>query len=217
MSDETVTLYHAPRTRSSGVRILLDELSAPHELKILNLKLKEQFSPEYLALNPLGKVPTIVHKGAVVTEQTAIYPYLADAFPQKGLAPPIGDALRGPYLRWIAIYGSAFEPAMIDHAQKRVSEPRAMSPYGSYDEIVGLVRAQLAAGPYLFGERFTAADLLWGTALRWMVVFGLLELTPEIAAYVDRIGSRESAHRVGKSDHEIAEAQAAAVAAATPN
>jgi len=217
MTDETVTLYHAPRTRSSGVRILLEELAAPHELKLLNLKLKEQFSPEYLALNPLGKVPTIVHKGAVVTEQTAIYPYLADAFPQKGLAPPIGDPLRGPYLRWIAIYGAAFEPAMIDHAQKRVSEPRAMSPYGSYDEIVGLVRAQLAAGPYLFGERFTAADLLWGTALRWMLVFGLLESTPEIAAYVDRIGSRESAHRVGKSDHEIAEAQAAAVAAATPN
>jgi glutathione S-transferase len=216
MTDDTVTLYHAPRTRSSGVRILLDELGAPHELKILNLKLKEQFAPEYLALNPLGKVPTIVHKGAVVTEQTAIYPYLADVFPQKGLAPPIGDSLRGPYLRWIAIYGAAFEPAMIDHAQKRVSEPRAMSPYGSYEEIVGLVRGQLAKGPFLFGERFTAADFLWGTALRWMVVFGLLESTPEVASYVERIGSRESVHRVGKSDHDIAEAQAAAVAAATP-
>ena len=214
MTDETVTLYHAPRTRSSGVRILLDELGAPHELKLLNLKLKEQFSPAYFALNPLGKVPTIVHRGAVVTEQTAIYPYLADAFPQKGLAPPIGDALRGPFLRWIAIYGAAFEPAMIDHAQKRVSEPRAMSPYGSYEEIVGLVRGQLATGPYLFGERFTAADLLWGSALRWMVVFGLLESTTEIASFIDRIASRDSVHRVGKSDHEIAEAQEAAVAAA---
>ncbi len=215
MTDDAVTLYHAPRTRSSGVRILLDELAAPHELKILNLKLKEQFTPEYLALNPLGKVPTIVHKGAVVTEQTAIYPYLADAFPQKGLAPAIGDPLRGPYLRWIAIYGAAFEPAMIDHAQKRVSEPRAMSPYGSYDEIVGLVRGQLAPGPYLLGDRFTAADLLWGTALRWMIVFGLLESTPEIASFVERMASRESVHRVGKSDHDIAEAQEAAVAAAS--
>ena len=217
MTDDTVTLYHAPRTRSSGVRILLDELGAPHGLKLLNLKLKEQFSPDYLSLNPLGKVPTIVHRGAVVTEQTAIYPYLADAFPAKGLAPPIGDALRGPYLRWIAIYGAAFEPAMIDHAQKRVSEPRAMSPYGSYEEIVGLVRGQLATGPYLFGERFTAADLLWGTALRWMVVFGLLESTPEIAAFIDRIASRDSVHRVGKSDHEIAEAQAAAIEPSRPD
>lgn len=217
MTDDNLTLYHAPRTRSSGVRILLDELGAPHELRLLNLKLKEQFSPAYLALNPLGKVPTIVHRSAVVTEQTAIYPYLADAFPQRGLAPPIGDALRGPFLRWIAIYGSAFEPAMIDHAQKRVSEPRAMSPYGSYEEIVGLVRGQLATGPFLFGERFTAADLLWGTALRWMVVFGLLESTPEIASYIDRIASRDSVHRVGKSDHEIAEAQAAAVSATELN
>ena len=214
MTDEAVTLYHAPRTRSSGVHILLEELGAPYELRLLNMKLKEQFSPEFLAINPLGKTPTIVHRGAVVTEQVAIYLYLADAFPQEGLAPPIGDPLRGPYLRWLAIYGSAFEPAMVDRAQKRASEPRAMSPYGSYDDIVALVRAQLAEGPYLFGDRFTAADILWGAALRWMTIFGLIEATPEISAFVERLAERDSARKVDRSDQEIAAAQEEAAATA---
>lgn len=213
MSD-LVTLYHAPRTRSSGVRILLEELGAPYELRVLNTKLKEQFSPEYLAINPLGKVPAIVHQGAVVTEQVAIYIYLADAFPAKGLAPAIGDPLRGPYLRWLAFYGSAFEPAMVDRARKTEAGLRAMSPYGSYDEVVALVRAQLAKGPYLFAERFTAADLLWGTALRWMTAFGLIEGTAEIAGFVERIAARPSVHEVGRNDHDLAEAQAAAAAQA---
>ena len=105
-----VTLYHSPRTRSQGVQILLEELGAPYELHVLNFKLEEQHKPDYLAINPLGKVPAIEHAGAVVTEQVAIYIYLADAFPAAGLAPAIGDPLRGPYLRWIALYGSAFEP-----------------------------------------------------------------------------------------------------------
>ncbi len=95
-----VTLYHSPRTRSQGVRILLEELGAPYELHVLNFKLEEQHKPDYLAINPLGKVPAIEHAGAVVTEQVAIYIYLADAFPAAGLAPAIGDPLRGPYLRW---------------------------------------------------------------------------------------------------------------------
>jgi len=207
-----LTLYHAPRTRSSSVRILLEELGAPHELHVLNLKAGDHREPAYLAINPLGKVPAIVHGGAVVTETVAIYIHLADAFPSAGLAPAIGDPLRGPYLRWIAFYGSAFEPAMIDRAQKRTSEPRAMSAYGCYDDVVALVRAQLARGPYLFGERLTAADILWGTALRWITTFGLLEATPEIAAYIERIGQRPAVKKVAESDADLAAAQEAAAA-----
>jgi len=205
-----LTLYHAPRTRSSGVRILLEELGAPHDLHVLNLKAGEQRASAYLAVNPLGKVPAIVHGGAVATETVAIYIYLADAYPAAGLAPAIGDPLRGPYLRWIAFYGSAFEPAMIDRAQKRTSEPRAMSAYGGYDDVVALVGAQLAQGPYLFGERLTAADILWGTALRWITSFGLLEATPEIAAYVARIGQRPSVKKIAEMDAALAAAQEAA-------
>ncbi|QGM47734.1 glutathione S-transferase family protein [Methylocystis heyeri] len=208
MSDTPeLTLYHAPRTRSSGVRILLEELGAPYRLHILNLKLGDQLKPEYLAVNPLGKVPAIKHGDAVVTEQVAIYIYLADAFPDAGLAPAIGDPLRGPYLLWLAFYGSAFEPAIVDRSQQRAPDSRAMSPYGDYDAVISAVRSQLAGGPYLFGDRLTAADLLWGTALRWTTIFGLVPTTPEISAYFERIASRPSARKVGREDHELAAAQ----------
>lgn len=210
---ETVTLYHAPRTRSSGVRILLEELGAPYELHVLNFKLEEQHRPEYLAVNPLGKVPAIRHRGETVTEQVAIYIYLADAFPAAGLAPAIGDPLRGPYLRWLALYGSTFEPAVIDRSQQRVPESRGMSPYGDYDAVIALVRSQLAKGPYLFGARFTAADLLWGTALRWTTSFGLVSPTAEISAYIERVASRPAVRKIGREDHELAAAQEVAAQA----
>ncbi len=202
-----ITLYHAPRTRSSGVRILLEELGAPYEPRLLNLKLGEQQKPDYLAINPLGKVPAIEHGGVVITEQVAIYLYLADAFPAARLAPAIGDPLRGPYLRWLAFYGSAFEPAIVDRSQGRAPESRGISPYGDYDAVMSAIQAQIAKGPYLFGERLTAADLLWGTALRWTTSFGLVPATPEITGYFERIVSRPSARKVGRLDHELTAAQ----------
>ena len=99
MPTAAVTLYHSPNTRSSGTLTLLEELGMPYELKVLDMKAGEQRQPPYLAVNPMGKVPAIRHGEAVVTEQGAIYLYLADLWPQAGLAPPIGDPLRGPYLR----------------------------------------------------------------------------------------------------------------------
>ena len=131
--------YHSPHTRATGVRILLEELGAPYELRVLNRQAEEQRSPDFLAINPSGKVPTIVHDGAIVTEQVAIYIYLADAFPSVGLAPPIGDALRGPYLRWLAFYGSSFEPALVDKHLGREPGSRGMSPYGDYPTVIETV------------------------------------------------------------------------------
>src|SRR3712207_5259004 len=128
-----LVFFHAPNTRSTGARILLEELGAPHELRVLNMKAGEQRNAAYLAVNPLGKVPAIVHDGALVTEQGAIFIYLADLFPEAGLAPAIGDPLRGPYLRWLVYYGSCFEPAMVDRAMKRGPAPPGMSPYRDYD------------------------------------------------------------------------------------
>jgi glutathione S-transferase len=202
-----LTLYHAPRTRSSGVRILLEELGAPYNLHILNLKRGDQRKPEYLAINPLGKVPAVKHGETIVTEQVAIYIYLADAFPEAGLAPAIGDPLRGSYLRWLIFYSSAFEPAIVDRSQQRVPESRAMSPYGDYDAVISAVQAQLVKGPYLFGDRPTAADILWGTALRWTTSFGLVPTTPQITDYFERVAARPSVKKVGREDHELAAAQ----------
>ncbi|KYG01298.1 glutathione S-transferase, partial [Sorangium cellulosum] len=185
-----LVFYHSPHTRASGARILLDELGAPHELRVLNMKAGEQRKAPYLAVNPLGKVPAIVHDGALVTEQVAIFIYLADLFPEAGLAPALRDPQRGPYLRWLAYYGSCFEPAMTDRAMKREPAPQGMSPYGDFDTMFGTLVEALRQGPYLLGERFSAADILWGGALRWMTQFKLIPELPEIAAYVARICSR---------------------------
>jgi len=111
---DRVTLYSNPMSRGRTVQWLLDELGAPYDLKVLDLAKSEQKAPEYLAINPMGKVPAIVHRGVVVTEAAAICVYLADAFPQAGLAPKLDDPKRGTYLRWIFFGVGCFEPAVMD-------------------------------------------------------------------------------------------------------
>lgn len=202
----SLTLYHCPPSRSSGVLALLTELDAPFNLHVMNMKKQEHKQPDFLAINPLGKVPAIVHNGAVVTEQVAIYLYLADLFPTAGLAPAIGDPLRGPYLRWMAFYGSCFEPAVIDSWMKRPSVDKAACAYGDCEAVYGLIEDQLAKGPYLLGEKFSAADVLWGSAMGWMNQFKLLPESSLIAAYIDRIASRPAIKAAMAKDAELAAA-----------
>jgi len=202
--DRHVTLYHSPKSRSGGTRVLLEELGASYDLHVLNLKKNEQRDPAYLAINPMGKVPAIRHGDALVTEQPAIFIYLADLYADAGLAPAIGDPLRGSYLRWLAFYGSSFEPAVIDKAFKRTSESAMMSPYGDYDTMLGTVTAQLRSGPYLLGERFSAADVLWGTALAWTTSFKLVPELPEIMDYIARVTSRPAALKAKADDAALA-------------
>ena len=203
----TVTLYHAPHTRSSGVLGLLEELGAPYELVVLNMKAEEQRQPAYLAVNPMGKVPCVTHVDALITEQVAIYLYLADLFAEKGLAPALGDALRGPYLRWMVYYAACFEPALVDRALKHDPAPPRMCPYGDYDTMLATLVAQLGAGPYLLGSRFTAADVLWGTGLGWTTKFKLVPESKEIMDYVARVANRPALARAAAKDAELAAAQ----------
>jgi glutathione S-transferase len=156
----------------------------------------------------MGKVPAIRHGDAIVTEQPAVYLYLADLFPAVGLAPAIGDALRGPYLRWMVFYGSSFEPALIDRSQQREAGPAPMSPYGDFDTMLGTLAGQLARGPWLLGERFTAADVLWGVALAWTTSFKLVPALPPIQAYVERVAARPAMARAREKDARLAAAQA---------
>jgi glutathione S-transferase len=202
-----VTLFHAPNSRSGGTRVLLEELGADYELHVLNLKKNEQRDPAYLAINPMGKVPAIRHGDALVTEQPAVYIYLADLYADAGLAPALDDPLRGPYLRWLVFYGSSFEPALIDKAMKREPAPSSTSPYGDYDTMLGTLTQQLRAGPYLLGERFSAADVLWGSALAWTTAFKLVPELPEIMDYIARVGSRPATQRARALDAELAAAQ----------
>jgi glutathione S-transferase len=202
-----LTLFHAPNSRSCAARFLLEELGVPYDLHVLDLKKNEQRAPDYLAVNPMGKVPALRHGDALVTEQPAIFIYLADLFPEAGLAPALGDPLRGPYLRWLAFHGSSFEPAITDLAMKREPTPPMMCPYGDYDTMLATLTAQLRAGPYLLGARFSAADVLWANALGWMTMFKLVPELPEITAYMDRVNSRPAARRAAEADAALAAAQ----------
>ncbi len=200
----SVTLFHSPNSRSAGTLNLLEELGAPYSLHVLNMQAGEQRQPAYLAINPMGKVPAVKHGDALITEQVAIFIYLADLFPQAGLAPPIGDPLRGPYLRWLAYYGSSFEPALVDKAMKREPAPPRMCPYGDYDTMLATLLGQLRKGQYILGERFSAADVLWGTALTWTTAFNLVPALPEVTDYIGRWNSRPSVARVKAKDAELA-------------
>ena len=211
---DTITLFHAPQTRSAGAFILLEELGAPYELHVVNMKAGEQRKPEYLAVNPLGKVPAIRHRGQLVTEQVAIFLYLADLFPAAGLAPAIRDLSRGPYLRWMTYYAACYEPALIDRALKREPGPLAMSPYGEFDPMLRTIVDRLAESPYLLGDTVSAADILWGLALNWGTRFGIVPANPVIADYVARIADRPAFKKVTEFDVKlVAEHEAAAKAA----
>jgi glutathione S-transferase len=205
MSTRKLVHYHAPNTRSRTIRWLFEELgSPPHELKVLNLKKGEHKTPEYLAINPMGKVPAIVHGDTPVTEAAAIALYLADLFPEAGLAPKADDPSRGTYLRWIVFNQAAVEPAAMDRALKREPGPAQSLSYGSYDATVDTLAGALAKGPYILGEKFSAADVVVGSGVYWLTSFKLLPERPEFMRYVERITSRPAFIRTAEKDAELA-------------
>jgi glutathione S-transferase len=203
---DSVTVFHAPQSRSAGAVILLEELGAPYHLHVLNMKAAEQRGEAYLAINPLGKVPAILHRGVLVTEQVAIFIYLADTFPSAKLAPTLDDPSRGTYLRWLVYYAACYEPGLVDRALKREPGPQAMSPYGDFDVMLNTVVAQIERQPFLLGDRISAADILWGNALKWGAMFKLIAETPAISSYVARITQRPSALKVDAEDVVLAAA-----------
>jgi glutathione S-transferase len=204
---QPITLFHSPQTRSSGALALLEELHAPYVLQSLDMKGGEQRRDAYLAINPMGKVPAILHGDVLVTEQVAIGIYLGDLFPEAGMTPAIGDALRGPYLRWYVFYAACFEPALVDKALKREPGSVAMTPYGTFDATRDALLGQLERGPWMLGEKFTCLDVLWGTALTWMTGFGLIDAAPAIKAYIDHWNARPSVKTVAAIDAKLLQAQ----------
>jgi glutathione S-transferase len=207
---DEITLFHAPNSRSSCVLTLLEELGAPYRLEVVNIRNGENRRPGYLAVNPLGKVPAILHRGVLITEQVAALLYLADLFPEKGLAPAIGDLRRGAYLRWSVYYAACYEPALVDKALGREPGPVAMSPYGDFDTMIDTLRRQLDQAPYLLGEQISAADILWGNALNWGTMFKLVPDLPVFLDYKARVMDRPSFRKVGQIDEALVAAQAAA-------
>ena len=203
-----VTFFHAPHTRSGATRALFEELGVDYELHALDFKAGEQRQPAYLAINPMGKVPAIRHGDALITEQPAVFLYLADLYPAAQLAPPLGDPLRGPYLRWMVYYGSCFEPAVLDKSIQREPLSPSACAYGDYDTMLKTLTDQLEKGPWLLGDTFTAADVLWGTALNWTTQFKLVPELPVLRAYIDRVLARPAMQRAAAADAALAASQA---------
>lgn len=196
-----LTLYHIAPSRSSIVRWMLEEIGEPYALHVLSMDKGENRAPDYLAVNPMGKVPALDHDGVVITEVSAICCYLADAFPRAGLAPAIGDPRRGPYLKWLFFGPSCIEPAIIDRAFGRAKEPpRGTLGYGEFDTVMDVVAAAVTPGPYLLGDAFTAADVVIGSQLRWGMMFGLVPQRPEFMPYVERLNARPALQRATALD-----------------
>jgi glutathione S-transferase len=209
-----IQFYHAPNSRSATTRLLLEELGAPYDLYPIAFGTGEQRKPEYMAVNPMGKVPAIVHNGALVTETVAIFIYLADLFPEANLAPGLTDPLRGPYLRWLVFYAACMEPAFIDRAMQRDPGRTAMCPYGDWDTLMNTILAQLAKGPYLLGDRHSAADVLWGSNFAFLTSFKLMPEHPLITAYLERFKARPAVARAKALDDALAATLPAPAAAA---
>ncbi|MEA3071683.1 MAG: glutathione S-transferase [Alphaproteobacteria bacterium] len=202
-----LTLYHAAPSRSSIIRWMLEEIGEPYEVQLLSLSKGDNRAPDYLAVNPMGKVPALRHGDAVITEAAAICAYLADEFPRVKLNVPIGDPRRGPYLKWLFFGPSCIEPAMMDRAFPRKEEARrAALGYGDFDTVINVVADAVARGPYILGEQFTAADVVIGSTLRFGMLFKLLPERPEFTAYTGRLAQRPALQRAETKDKELAAA-----------
>jgi glutathione S-transferase len=199
-----LTLYHAAPSRSSIARWMLEEIGEPYEIKLLRLSEGDQQKPDYLAINPMGKVPALQHGDVVITESAAICTYLADAFPQARLNVPIGDPRRGIYLKWLFFGPGCLEPAVIDRAAPRKEEPRrAMLGYGDFDTVMNVLAKAVEKGPWLMGDQFTAADVVIGANIRWGMIFKLLPERKEFLDYSARIAARPAAQRAEAKDKEL--------------
>ena len=195
MSDEVV-LYASPMSRGRVVHWMLEEAGAPYRYELVNLETRAHKQPAYLAVNPMGKVPAIVHRGVVVTECGAICAYLADAFPSAGLAPPVGDRARGTYYRWLFFGAACLEPALFDRAMGRPPvEREGMLAYGNYESAVGALEFALARGPWILGERFSAADVYVGAQVGWGLSMKSLEPRPAFQQYSERCAQRPAFER----------------------
>ncbi len=192
-----ITFYTNPQSRGRIVHWLLEELAVPYDMKILDLEKGEHKQPAYLRINPMGKVPAIVHRGVVVTEAAAICVYLADAYPQAKLAPALDDPQRGTYLRWIFFGAGCIEPAIVDKLFTRPAvERKSAVGYGSYEDTLNALEAALTPGPFILGERFSAADVYVGAQVQWGFMVNAIEPRPKFKQYVERIAARPALQKL---------------------
>lgn len=212
MSDELV-FYTNPMSRGRIVRWMLEEVGASYRTEILDYASSLK-SPAYLAINPMGKIPAIVHRGQVVTECAAICAYLADAFPQAGLAPSTTE--RGAYYRWLFFAAGPVEAASTNKSMGFEVSPEGqrMAGYGNLALVVDTLEGAVSKSDYIAGDRFTAADVYVGAQIGWGMQFGWLEKRPAFEAYSARVSQRPAAIRAREIDDGLMAAQSGAPTAA---
>lgn len=196
---EGLIFYTNPMSRGQIVRWMLEEVGQPYEMIVLDYG-GSMKAPEYLAINPMGKVPAIVHAGKVVTECAAICAYLADAFPSAGLAPPTDQ--RADYYRWLFFAAGPVEAAVTNRAMGfTVPEGRErMAGYGTFEQTLGALEGAVAVPAWICGDRFTTADVYVGSQIDWGLSFGTIPSRPAFEAYANRLRARPAYQRQKELD-----------------
>lgn len=202
MATVPLRFYTHPMSRGRIVRWMLEETGVPYDTTVLEFAASMK-SPEYLAINPMGKVPAIQHGATVVTECAAICAYLADAFPAAGLAPDLGA--RGDYYRWLFFAAGPLEQAVVNKALGVVVPPerRAMAGYGSLEDTLNTLELAVSGKTYLVGNRFSAADVYLGSQIGWGLQFGTLDKRPAFETYWKGLGGRPAAVRARQIDDAL--------------
>ena len=201
---EDLVFYTNPMSRGRIARWMLEEVGRPYRTEVLDYGTTMK-APEYLAINPMGKVPAIVHRGVVVTEAAAVCAYLADAFPETGLAPPVSDPARGTYYRWMFFAAGPVEAAVTAKSMNLLApaERKAMAGYGSYEDTIDALETAVETGPFILGERFSAADVYVGSQIGWGLMFKSIEPRPAFAEYAGRIMQRPASGRARELDDAL--------------
>ena len=194
-----ITLHHAPRSRSSRIIWLLEELGAPYQIKLTDIpRMDGSGASDPANPHPDKKVPAIVHDGVVISESVAIILYLTDLFPDAGLGPKIGDRLRGPYLTWLAYYAGVAEPVITMEFANLGNNPDVQRTFTNRAAVDRRILGALKAGPYILGERFSGADILIASMGQWMR--NMLPADSIVDEYLSRCGTRPALARALAKD-----------------
>ncbi|MBX7083115.1 MAG: glutathione S-transferase family protein [Nannocystaceae bacterium] len=198
----SITLFHHPFSRAAGTVWALEEVGVPYTLRFVDLMKGEQKSPELLAMNPMGKLPVLVDGDTVVTEAAAIALYLGDRYASGTLAPALDAPERGTYLRWSFFSPSVVEPGAAGKHSGWEFRPGQVG-WGTFEAMLATMHAAVQPGPFLLGDRFSMADVVFGATLRYMVRFGMIESTPVFTAYLDRLAQRPALQRADARNDAI--------------
>jgi glutathione S-transferase len=199
-----ITLYTNPMSRGRIVRWMLEEIGLPYQTKVIAYG-PEMKTPEYLAINPMGKVPAIRHGQITVTETSAICAYLADAFPEANLAPATHDPLRGEYYRWM-FFGAGPLDASVTNKKLGVeftADNKGFVGYGSYEKVMDVLETALSNCQFIAGNHFTTADLYVGSQIGWGLQFGSIEKRHVFEEYWKRLSARPAYARAKEIDDSL--------------